>query len=60
MARTRNFKVIYDNELVMVFSVSGSFANVYLKILNPKVKVLLWDDWATKEIEITKAEEYED
>jgi hypothetical protein len=58
MSRTRTFKIYDEKGELAIISVSGDYANVFVKVENPKAKVLLFDDWATEEQVITT--DYED
>jgi hypothetical protein len=58
MSRTRTFKICHNDKQLAIISVSGDYANVFVKVENPKAKVLLFDDWATEEQVITT--DYED
>jgi hypothetical protein len=58
MSRERIFKIYDEKGELAIISVSGDYANVFVSIKNPRVKVLLLDDWATEEQVITT--DYED
>jgi hypothetical protein len=57
MSRTRTFKIYDEKGELAIISVSGDYANVFVKVKNPRVKVLLLDDWAEEQVITT---DYED
>jgi hypothetical protein len=58
MSRTRTFKICHNDKQLAIISVSGDYANVFVSIKNPKIRIKLLDDWATEEQVITT--DYED
>jgi hypothetical protein len=57
MSRERIFKIYDEKGELAIISVSGDYANVFVKVKNPRVKVLLLDDWAEEQVITT---DYED
>jgi hypothetical protein len=53
MSRTRTFKICHNDKQLAIISVSGDYANVFVKVENPKIRIKLFDDWATEEQVIT-------